>query len=740
MRKKFLLLMPILAILIMMCFTLKVNAAVQKFDLIYTNPAEDSSTSMRFNWHSTFSACIFHYTVESDPEFAYETTKVVVGKENTVAYSSSLGKFYVYKMQLDNLTPDTTYIYKLTSGENESDVYRFKTAGFSGSFNFMNYGDLHSDASEAGKITVLEKLLANAEAATSEIGGLDLILSTGDTIKYGDRYSDWQEYNRSSVRRNYMLAQINGNHEQKISTAFNGYESGQSAVHDWELNTWNNPQNGVSDDLCSFWFLYNSVLFIGIDDQRGATIKAAAEWADEVLRKNEGRYQYCVVYKHNPVFRSQDTKWTDWGGYEDYSKFCDKYNVDLFLCGDDHEYVRTKQLYNDTVQTDLSKGTVYMTVPMISTSTGNLTVLDPSDSRARANNVRFAKSGNSGDTGAMYFTVTPEKLCIYTYSWNGSINDSYEIIAKRPFTARADLKEKVENSLEYVQLKGANEGIAYGDSSMTSIVKQIDFYSGTTLAGSYKPSLDKQIAFKLTGLEANKLLEIKARITYVDDTTKDVTFVANTFEYFGRISNFKAGINNGNITLNWHSELVGESVDKIHIFRNNEKVGEVDKTIESYAFAKTDADDGAKYKLALVASDGSIIGEYYCFYSALGDLNYDGAVNELDCDVISNYVYGGTLTNEQKALSDIDKDGKIDYADITYMWLHYKKNISLESNTVTVTYKALDGSTISFQEIRSGTNAVEPTAPQIEGYTFVGWTLANTAISDNVVIYPIYSK
>ena len=381
-----------------------------------------------------------------------------------------------------------------------------------------------------------------------------------------------------------------------------------------------------------------------------------------------------------------------------------------------------------------------MTVPMISTSTGNLTVLNPTDSGARANNPRYAKAGNGGDTGAIYFTVTPEKLCIYTYSYSGTVNDSYEIIAKRSFTARADLKEKVENSLEYVQLKGASEGIAYGDSSMTSIVKQIEFYNASTLVGSFNPSVDKQVAFKLTGLEKNKLLNITAKITYVDDTVKDAIFVANTFEYFGRISNFKAGISNGKVVLNWHSELVGNSVNKIKIYRNNEEVGEVDKTTESFEFAKTDADNSAKYKLALVSSDGSIIGEYFCYYSALGDLNYDGTVNETDCDFIADYVFGGTLTNEQKALSDINRDGKIDFEDISYMWLHYKQNISLETSTVTVTYKAMDGSIISVQAIRTGSDTVEPVAPTVEGYEFVGWTVANTAITDNVTIYPIYSQ
>ena len=735
MRKKFLLLMPLLAIIILMCFTLNVKAAtIGQIDLVYANPGEDASTSMRFNWHSKAKACVFHYTIATDEEFAYENYVIVEGEQNQAKYSDMTESFYVFKLQIDNLIPDTKYIYKITSGLISSDVYGFKTAGFSGSFNFINYGDLHSTASESGKIKVLDKLISNAESKTESIGGIDFILSTGDTIKYGNLYSDWQQYNNSELRKNYMLAQINGNHEQKISTSFEGYSSGQSAVHDWELNTWNNPQNGVSADLCDYWFIYNNVLFIAIDDQRGGNIDNSAKWAEEVLRKNEGKYQYSVVFKHNPVFRASDTTWCDWGGYETYSKFCDKYNVDLFLCGDDHVYVRTKQLYNDTVQTSATKGTVYMTVPMISTSTGNTNIVNAT------NNNRYAKIGTGGDTGAMYFTVTPEKLCIYTYAYSGAIVDSYEILAKRSFTARADLKDNIENSLEYVQLSGASEGIVYGDTSMTSLVKTIEFYNGTTLVGSFNPSTAKQIAFKLSGLETNKLLNITAKITYVDDTTNDVSVVANTFDYFGRISNFKAGIQNDKVVLTWRSELVGNSVAKIKLYRNSDEVGEVNKDTLTYEFAKTDADNSARYKLALLSSDGSVIGEYFCYYSALGDLNYDGAVNEQDCDAISSYVFGGTLTNEQKALSDINKDGKIDFADITYLWLNYKQNVSLDTSTVNVTYRAMDGSILSIQAIRTGSDTVEPTAPVVEGYQFVGWTVANTAICEDVTIYPIYSQ
>ena len=150
-----------------MCFTLNVKAAtIGTIDLVYANPGEDASTSMRFNWHAKTKSCVFHYTMATDETFAYESTVIVEGKANEAKYSDMTEAFYVFKFQLDNLIPDTKYIFKITYGQNSSEVHGFKTAGFSGSFNFINYGDLHSTASESGKIKVLDRLISNAESKT----------------------------------------------------------------------------------------------------------------------------------------------------------------------------------------------------------------------------------------------------------------------------------------------------------------------------------------------------------------------------------------------------------------------------------------------------------------------------------------------------------------------------------------------------------------------------------------------
>ena len=195
--------MPILAIILLMCFTLSVKAAtIGQIDLVYANPAEDSSTSMRFNWHSKAKSCVLHYTVSTDTNFTYENAVTVVGTQNQAKYSDMSDDFYVFKYQLDDLTPDTNYIYKITAGQATSSVYGFKTAGFSGSFNFINYGDLHSTASEHSKISVLDRLITAAEDKTASIGGIDFILSTGDTIKYGNLYM--REYIHLNRRRLFV--------------------------------------------------------------------------------------------------------------------------------------------------------------------------------------------------------------------------------------------------------------------------------------------------------------------------------------------------------------------------------------------------------------------------------------------------------------------------------------------------------------------------------------------------------
>ena len=727
MRKKILLFLPILAIICLSFFTFKVKAAVNQIDLIYTNPAEDSSTAMRFAWHAKAKTCVLHYTLATDTSFSYENKKTVVGELNTVQYSSDMGQFYVFKTELNDLDPNTYYIYKITSGSNESDIFKFKTAGFSGSFNFMNFADVHSVSGESGKITNVDKLVGYAEEFASDKGGLDFLLSTGDDVKYGNDYSGWQEYNKCKSKQSYMVAAVNGNHEQKTS------KDGNIATKDWFLNTWNNPKNGLDAAPGSYWFIYNNVLFIAIDNQKGSNYPDITKWVESVLIQNEGKYQYSVVYKHFPCFTTGAADYCDYGGYKEWRLIWDRYNVDLVLSGDSHVYVRTHQLYNDKVSTDPLVGTMYMTVPQIPVSTSALQLKTES-------NPRYAYTGTGAEIGAVYFEVTPEELSLKTYTYNAKVVDSYVIQAKRPFTARADLKEAVNNSLEYVQLMNTNEGIVYANESITSLVKTISFYNDSTLISTFKPSTNKVSTFSLKNLPQNQLLTLKAKITYVDDTTEDVEFTANTYDYFGRISNYKVSIQNNKIKLSWLNELIGNSVNKIKLYRGNEEVGEVQATASSFEFDKIESDSGAIYKLALLSSDGVVIGEYFTTYTGLGDLNYDGKVDALDCDIAAAYVFGQSLTASQKECADINKDNFVDFADITYMWLNYKKDVSLNTNEITVIYKALDGSKLSAQTIVAGNTAIEPVAPIVAGYTFVGWTVSNQSIDHDVTIYPIYSK
>ena len=405
-------------------------------------PGEDTSTEARFVWHSDSDSCTFWYAKAAAPGSAMQATCASVHKP--VAFRYSDVDYYKYTAELSDLESDTEYIYYVKSGTSQSAVQKFKTAGTSGSFNFLWMSDVHSHPDNPGKMTTVELLRQDAEARTASSGGIDFVLFSGDAVKYGSRYDNWQQWNGAPAVTNYMFAMIPGNKEY--------YYTGSSTFYDyyWYLAVKNNPPNGPSTterEGC-YWFLRDSVMFVGIDSlihkgsrmslygNKNAVLTAQTNWFDRVVSSQQGKFRYLVVFQHDPWFvyaASKDSFDKSRGNYDVWRHVFDKHKVDLALSGDEHNYIRSKPLRGDAANSD---GTIYMVAGQIEESNYSATITTDISSYGNANATKYFDCMGAKDAscGAAWIEVRPDSLKVTEFwdKWQSPSYTKYDSVTITP--------------------------------------------------------------------------------------------------------------------------------------------------------------------------------------------------------------------------------------------------------------------------------------------------------------------
>ncbi len=393
-------------------------------DLVYTNPGEDCSQSVRLSWHTTEENSTVYYSKASDAEFKHAKKIQSVGEKTPVEFHDG-EHYYRHEVVIKRLKKDSAYHYKivLDSGY-ESKEYSFSTADNDGEFGFLWTGDVHSHPDIPIRRELSEKL---AEAAEEKLGNdMDLVISTGDEVCYGAYYDNWQEWQNGYINRK-VWAGIPGNH-----TYYDVFpKKGQDTVDNrWWCATQNPPDNGPEVMRSNFWFKYDSILFIGIDSIDTSYLNQQKEWFEQVLKKNEGTYQYIVVYQHYPYISGFNG---GFGGtnvaYYLWMNLFDTYGVDLALSGDHHVYLQSNALVNKKTAKDGVSGTTYFVCPQIGDRAREMQgTIDPSIIKSR-----ITSSDLAYESGLSYFKVTKEGLTHTLLDGNGDIVESHFIPAKRPY-------------------------------------------------------------------------------------------------------------------------------------------------------------------------------------------------------------------------------------------------------------------------------------------------------------------
>ena len=381
---------------------LAARGAFGEISLLATCPAEDSSTALRIVWHSDSPSCKLLFGTEGRggmrPAKCEKTATPVeyTGKTN----------YYLYRAELKGLKPGTKYAYSVRDGGESSPTQSFWTAPAKCEFNFLWMGDVHSTPNAPDKIKVVDKLVARAEEATANSGGIGFVLFSGDAVKHGQTYSCWREWDKSSVARNYMMAMIPGNKEYYR-------DSGKTRWHDrWFSNARNNPPNGAPGLAGSYWFIYGGVLFVGIDTLAGEGVEMDAkvresaaerqrEWFERVASSQKGRYRYLVVFQHYPYFKKNGP--CSYGKYNFWREAFDRHGVDFALSGDEHAYVRSRRLKGGVESAD---GTVYVVCPEIDAH-----MEEPS--LAQGEGLVAMCDKHSSSYGACWFSVTPKEMTLH---------------------------------------------------------------------------------------------------------------------------------------------------------------------------------------------------------------------------------------------------------------------------------------------------------------------------------------
>ena len=414
-----------------------VSVQAATFNMLSCCPGENNATQARFVWHSDSDACTLWYAKASAPGSVLQATCESVSKPVTFRYSDV--SYYKYTAALSLLDPSTEYIYWVEAGGSQSGVQRFKTAGTSGSYNFLWMSDVHSHPDNPGKMNTVEFLRQDAESRTASSGGIDFVLFSGDSVKYGSRYDNWQQWNGSPAVTNYMFAMIPGNKEY--------YYQGSSTFYDydyyWYLAVKNNPPNGpgTTEQEGCYWFLRDSVLFVGIDSliHKGSrmarygdktnVLRDQTNWFDRVVseQKSKKSFRYLVVVQHDPWFvyaASKDSFDKSRGNYDTWRHVFDKHKVDLALSGDEHNYIRTKPLRGDAANSD---GTIYMVAGQIEESNYSATITTSISDYGNANATKYFDCMGATDAscGAAWIEVRPDSLKV-TEFWDKYQSPNYK--------------------------------------------------------------------------------------------------------------------------------------------------------------------------------------------------------------------------------------------------------------------------------------------------------------------------
>lgn len=396
---------------------------LDEYDAYYiaTSYGEDSSTTININYHTKNTKTSIEYTTAEDESF--EQAKTVYGKcfvfePEDPQFAATFEARNVCQAEINNLTPDTSYQYRVNKGDNTySNSYHFKTSGGNDTTSFLFMTDIHYyEASDGAKAS--EEVIKSALELQPN---LDFLLTTGDIIDRGGNPGDWHIYFSNAKSLELMpYFGVPGNHEYYDVSQGNNYVF-SSHYHF--------PKNGVDSYVgVSYYFIHNDTLFFQIDTDNKINFTEQLNWMEKTIQSNPTKF--IIVGTHRPFHQNNidlNSK---------LMELMDKYSVDLVLAGHYHSEFFT-ELYQRAKPTS-----PYLGVHYLNGAGGGVKAMgegkDPKE---------FAKG--------YLIDIVDNQINIKVINGYGQVLKTMTINSKKTYPKQEATKEELLNSisLEYLEEK-----------------------------------------------------------------------------------------------------------------------------------------------------------------------------------------------------------------------------------------------------------------------------------------------
>jgi hypothetical protein len=329
----------------------------------------------------------------------HTTTGLTFSFEQTIGNGAPVR---IHETHLCGLAPDTQYSYQAGSidasgAEHFSDVHTFRTApDVTASPDAEIVVGVLGDSRGGYDVQAqLVKQLANQMP--------DLLVFTGDAVTLGPVQPEWEDFFDSlePLVASVPLISAHGNHEAMAINYFS------------QLAMPGDEENYALDD----GWLHFTVLNDSPADATDLGGKIPQFLQADLGAHDSARWKIAV--HHRPAYSSATAHGSDPMLQSTFGPIFDQHHVDLVLNGHDHDYERSHPLAAGAVQSDPSKGTIYVV-------DGGL------GAELYDNGTSFFTAVSQKVHSAMVLHVRRDSLTANVFDPNGAPVDSFSITKAPP--------------------------------------------------------------------------------------------------------------------------------------------------------------------------------------------------------------------------------------------------------------------------------------------------------------------